>query len=357
MLPFFFKENKVDKSSNIKLINLNNWLQQNTDVRSVVNNNNKIDLDFLINLGYNIGKNNFNNAFINQERLWLLAPFLQELNQMIGMKKLKENIIDLVLYCVQDLYDTSLKSTDNLHTILCGPPGVGKTTVAHILANIYCHLGYIPTNNVICAKKSDFIGKFVGHTEPKTQELLDKAKGGVLFIDEAYALGGGNDPDTFSKTIINMLNAHLSEHKHEFVCIIAGYEKELEEGFFSINPGLKRRFPWKFVIDKYSPEELFEVMKCLSHRIGWNLDTKINNNFFNDKMSNFPHFGGDIEVYINHCKNSYSRRLFSNAISNNIDANNEKKILTLEDLKTGYESYIQHKPQNNISQYHNFMYM
>jgi AAA+ superfamily predicted ATPase len=275
--------------------------------------------------------------------LWKMIPALSELNKLVGMTKLKKEVINLILYYLQNLHihkspsGNVISDQDLLHTVLYGGPGLGKTRVAHILAKLYCKMGFLSTNNVIVAKKTDFIGKWVGHTEDKTTELLNKSLGGVLFIDEAYSMGHSEKTDSFSKAAIDLLNQFLSENKGEMICIIAGYEKELNECFFSVNPGLARRFRWKITIDPYTGDELYEMFckKIKSER--WAVGKyMLEKDFFTINIKSFPFFGGDIDNFFTFCKTSHSRRIFGNKEC-------VKKELSNFDVKEGFKSFCEHK--------------
>ena len=274
--------------------------------------------------------------------LWSMIPALTELNRLVGMEKLKQGVIDLVVYYLQDLHirrgprGNDISDGDMLHTVLYGPPGTGKTTVAHILAKLYCKMGFLPTENVVVAKRSDLVGKWIGHSESKTTEILNSALGGVLFLDEVYSMGHSEKTDSFAKAAVDLINQFLSEHKGEMVCIIAGYEKELNECFFSINPGLERRFPWRFTIDSYTPKEMTEMFRRKVRKEGWNLfegDSEkppaVDVEFFTTNAVSFPFFGGDIDNFFTFCKTAHSRRIFGMK-------DVTKKLLIREDLERGF---------------------
>ena len=199
-------------------------------------------------------------------KLKSLLPELEELNNMIGIHDLKKSITFQILYYLQDI-----GCDDMLHTIIEGPPGTGKTNIAKILAKIYLKLSFLKNDIFKVAKRSDLIGEYLGQTAAKTQRLINKCTGGVLFIDEAYALGNKNGRDSYSKECLDTLVANLAE-KRDFVCIIAGYKKELDECFFSVNPGMRRRFPWIYTITEYTPMELCKIFKKQVKDGKWYID-------------------------------------------------------------------------------------
>jgi len=257
----------------------------------------------------------------------LLTP-LNDLNNLVGMDKLKNSVVDLVTYHISGLNEDT--DEDFLHTILVGPPGTGKTTAAGILARIYLELGCIESSKVIFAKRQDFIAEFVGHSESKTKKLIESAFGGVLFIDEAYSLGNGKDTDNFSKAAVDILNQYLSENRKDFICIIAGYERELKENFFSLNPGLERRFPWKFETSSYKENELEEIFSIKLRSCGWFCEKDIMKGIFSNK-DDYPMAGGSIENLLTCCKFVHSRRIFCN--------DSVKKVLSRSDMEKGLKRY------------------
>jgi hypothetical protein len=275
---------------------------------------------------------------INLEVLNKLVKPLTFLNKMIGLTPIKKQILDMILYYMQEFE----KGTSNmLHTIIEGPPGVGKTEIGKILAEIYSALGIIPSNKFKLVKRTDLIGEYVGHTAHKTQKAIDEAEGGVLFIDEAYSLGGGSEKsDTFSKECLDVLNQNLSENKKKLIVIIAGYKDQLESSFFCYNPGLKRRFPFKYTIDGYSSTELKDIYHKKLSDINWSLDKDVTDKFlckfFSDNKEEFKNYGGDIENFILNSKFTHSKRVFNSHPY-------KRKILNKDDFESAFERFKKNK--------------
>lgn len=282
-----------------------------------------------------VGMNYTGNA-INWTTLWKLIPYLEELNEIVGMEELKKSVVKIIKHYIKGI--GSSPEGELMHTVLYGPPGVGKTTVAHILAKIYCNMGLLTTSRVTVADRSDFIGKFVGHSESQTMKILNESVGGVLFIDEVYSLGAGGDSDVFSKAIIDLLNKFLSEHK-DMICIIAGYEKDIEENFFSVNKGLKSRFPNVFHIGEYTAPQLHKILikKILKEKwiVKFNEHDTVSR--FEKSIKRFPHFGRDVEVLFNQIKIAHTDRVFW--LETGI------KELTGEDISNGFDLYFKLKPE------------
>ena len=299
----------------------------------------------LINLG-KMYKENHNYA-INLKRLYNLIPTLEKLENVVGMENVKKTIINQIVYFLSGL-DVN---DDMLHTVITGPPGVGKTLLGTIIGEIYYNLGIVKGNgkryidpitkeekNYIfkIAKRSDLIGEYLGHTAIKTQKVINECEGGVLFIDEAYSLGNEEKKDIYSKECIDTLNQNLTEKKTQFICIIAGYPQDLDKCFFSVNDGLKRRFPFKYNIDKYTPTELTHILMLMIKKKNWKLDNKISFDqiveFMKINYDKFPNYGGDIETLFFNIRIAHSLRTIGNLPS-------VKKYLSIDDISEGLNIY------------------
>lgn len=275
---------------------------------------------------------------INMKAVHDIKEPLIELNNMIGMKDLKNNIIDQILYFIQELHKNNSTKGDFMHTVIYGPPGTGKTEIAKIMGKIYCKLGVLTKGTFKKVTRTDLIAGYLGQTALKTQDVIKEAVGGVLFIDEAYALGNTEKRDSFSKECIDTLCEALSDNKENLMVIIAGYEKELNECFFNYNQGLDSRFTWRFKTDDYSGDDLYQIFVKKVKEIGWELDTdsKITPEWFKKNIDNFKFYGRDIETILAKTKIAHSRRVFCKH-------ENEKRKLILKDLDKGLEIYLKNE--------------
>ena len=277
----------------------------------------------------------YKGSHVNIAALKAVVPILLELEEMIGLEKVKRSILDLIMHFLQNKHQ---KNKDYLHMVVCGPPGCGKTTFCRILGKILSKLGILPNDTFTIVKRTDFVAKYLGQTAHRTEEILNKCKGGVMFIDEAYSLSGrrgSGSEDTFAKEAIDFLNQFLSEHKDDLCCIIAGYEEELESTIFSMNEGLKRRFPWKFVIEAYTEVEMHQIfLKMLVENNYKITEGVLEPVFFKENAQYFKYAGGDIETFITKCKFIHTRNTFGKIPDN---------ILTAEDIKQALREHIHHK--------------
>jgi len=276
---------------------------------------------------------------INLESIHNIKEPLNELNNMIGMHNLKENIVDQVLYFSQNLHKITHNgetSGDYMHTVIYGPPGTGKTEIARIMGKIYSKMGILKRGVFKKVTRSDLIAGYLGQTAIKTKDVINDCLGGVLFIDEAYALGNNEKRDSFSKECIDTLCEALSAHKDNLMVIIAGYDNELKECFFNYNQGLESRFTWRFKTEEYKSKELFEIFLKKVKDIGWSIDAeskKINEDWFEKNRDYFKYFGRDVEVLLSKIKIAHSKRVFCKSAE-------EKTKITFQDLEKGFELYL-----------------
>ena len=295
-------------------------------IRKEINN-----IDDLIELGKMYDPNCKKKYNFDVMRLHYLIEPLTELKKLVGMKKVKQNIVNQIVFYLLKLDN---KNKNMMHTVIEGSPGVGKTTLGKILAKIYLKMGVVSRDYFKVVKRSDLIAEFVGQTAPKTQKVIDEAKGGVLFIDEAYSLGNPEKKDIFSKECLDTININLSEMKDDFVMIIAGYKNSLKSSFFAYNDGLMRRFPFRYAIDDYKGNELHDIFKKIVTDNEWEILPKaVPKDFFKENKSYFKYNGGDIELFFQNCKIAHARRVFCCPI-------NERKKLTNRDITKGLELFL-----------------
>lgn len=188
----------------------------------------------------------------------LLKESLNKLHRLIGIEKVKkeiENLVKLVRYYKETGQD--VQNAFSLHSVFTGNPGTGKTTVARILSQIYKALGILEKGNLIECDRQSLIGQYIGQTAIKTGEIIDKAMGGVLFIDEAYSLTEGGNSD-YGKEAIEIILKRMEDHRGQFIVIAAGYTDNMSR-FLESNPGLKSRFDKVFEFEDFESEMLVDI--------------------------------------------------------------------------------------------------
>lgn len=197
----------------------------------------------------------------------------QELSEIVGLKEVKEYILTLEdNFKIQQLRrEKGLKAeSPSMHMIFTGNPGTGKTTVARIVARYLKAIGVLQGGQLVEVTRADLVGKYVGHTAPLTQQAIQSALGGVLFVDEAYSLYRGKD-DSFGLEAIDTLVKGMEDHRDELLVILAGYSHEMEE-FLTANSGLRSRFPNIIEFPDYTGEELMAITRSIVKGKGYRLD-------------------------------------------------------------------------------------
>ena len=273
---------------------------------------------------------------------------------MIGMNGLKDSIVDQIIYFVQNLHiNKDAVNHDFMHTCIYGPPGTGKTEIAKIMGKIFSSLGILKKKYFKKVTRADLIAGYLGQTAIKTRDVIKEALGGVLFIDEAYALGNKEKRDSFAKECIDTLCEGLSDHKDQLMVIIAGYETDLKNCFFAYNQGLNSRFPWRFKTDNYDASELNKIFQKKIDDAGWSLKEEIPDKWFEPKMDTFTFYGRDMETLLSKTKIAHGRRVFCKP-------KEEKTKLTMKDIKRGYDMFIDNnevKERNNRNGHIEHMYL
>lgn len=200
-----------------------------------------------------------------------LEDLQKELDSLIGLVSVKKEISSLInllkVNKIRKERGLSTPKTSN-HLVFLGNPGTGKTTVARLIAKIYKQLGVLEKGQLIEVDRSGLVAGYVGQTAIKTQEKIDEAMGGVLFIDEAYSLAKGESD--FGQEAIDTLLKAMEDNRDDFVVIVAGYTKQME-AFLLSNPGLKSRFNKSILFEDYTEEELLDIFNLFCHKYGLRL--------------------------------------------------------------------------------------
>lgn len=282
----------------------------------------------------------------------LLRDALAKLNNLIGLENIKQEvneIVKLVRYYREAGRD--VKNLISLHSVFMGNPGTGKTTVARILADLYKALGILEKGHLVEVDRSGLVAGYVGQTAIKTTEVINRAMGGVLFIDEAYALSSGRGND-FGEEAIETILKQMEDRRGDFIVIVAGYTNEMAY-FIESNPGLKSRFDKVFIFRDYNADELFVIAENIFKQEGHYMDEQAAAHLKEYLKSldavRDEHFGNGREV----------RKIVEEAIKNHhiriVDIPKEQrteetyKKITLSDVEEFVPIVIQGKPKMGFS--------
>lgn len=204
-----------------------------------------------------------------------LPPSFLKLKRMTGLKAVKDAMREVIALVKLKEARENLGLPDvgsTLHLVFTGNPGTGKTVVARLIADIYRELGVLSKGHLVEVGRKDLVGEYIGQTAPKVEKAVEKAMGGVLFIDEAYSLfQNGDDSKDFGREAIDTFVPLMENRRDSFALIVAGYKKEMDE-FLKGNPGLKSRFVGTLNFEDYSFKELFRIFQSFCVTKGIALD-------------------------------------------------------------------------------------
>lgn len=202
-----------------------------------------------------------------------METLLAELDELCGLEKVKQDVRSLInLVKVRNLRQKVGLPTPplSLHLVFLGNPGTGKTTVARLLARLYHSMGVLSKGQLVEVDRSGLVAGYVGQTALKTQEVVQKALGGVLFLDEAYALVKPGSPQDFGHEAIEVLLKNMEDHREDLVVIVAGYPEPMRR-FIEANPGLESRFNKYFYFEDYTAEQLETIFASMAKKHGYTL--------------------------------------------------------------------------------------
>ncbi len=224
-----------------------------------------------------------------------VADVIEKLEaELVGLAPVKTRIRDICsLLLVDTLRRQAGLSTEalSLHMSFTGNPGTGKTTVALRMAEILHHLGYVRKGHMVAVTRDDLVGQYIGHTAPKTREVLKRAMGGVLFIDEAYYLYRPENERDYGQEAIEILLQEMENHRDDLVVILAGYEDRMER-FFRSNPGMSSRIAHHIAFPDYSSEELMAIARLMLEQMQYMLSPEAQSTLreYIERRQKQPHF-------------------------------------------------------------------
>ena len=270
-----------------------------------------------------------------------IEPVIQQLeSELIGLAPVKARIREIAAFLVVSRARAAMgleAATPSLHMCFTGNPGTGKTTVALRMAEILHRLGYVRKGHVVSVTRDDLVGQYIGHTAPKTKEILKKAMGGVLFIDEAYYLYRPENERDYGQEAIEILLQVMENHRDDLVVILAGYKDRMDT-FFQSNPGMSSRIAHHIDFPDYSEPELGQIATKMVGGMNYQLDAdaeKAMQEYINLRKQQ-PHFANarSIRNALDRARLRQANRIFQQAMSGNATVTAaELSTISADDLR------------------------
>ncbi len=261
----------------------------------------------------------------------------RELLSLTGLESVKQevgNLVNLIrISKIREEQGLNAPPID-MHLVFLGNPGTGKTTVARILAKIYNALGILSKGQLVEVDRSGLVAGYMGQTAQKVKNVIEKAKGGVLFIDEAYALSFNKSEGDFGQEAIDILNKAMEDYRDDLIVIVAGYDEEMQ-AFLDANPGLRSRFNRYITFPDYNAEELLQILENNANKIDYKIEEEAKQQIkdeYNKLLENIPQNFGNARSVRNYLDKAISNQANRLIYSGNVDKES-LVTLTIDDIK------------------------